>query len=43
MSKTNLEKNKIQANLINSGLKYLKEEIEDISKQKKEYENPNDK
>ena len=36
------EKNKIQVNLINSGLRDLKEEIEDMSEQEKEIENPNE-
>ena len=34
--------NKIQVNLINSGLGDLKEEIEDMSEQEKETENPNE-
>ena len=41
-SKNNLERNKIQVNLINSRLRHLKEEFEDISKQEKETENPNE-
>ena len=36
------EKNKIQVNLINSGLRDLKEEIEDMSEQEKEIGNPNE-
>ena len=36
------KKNKIQVNLINSGLGDLKEEIEDMSEQEKETENPNE-
>ena len=38
--KNNAEKNKIQTGLINSGLRDLKEEIEDMSEQEKETENP---
>ena len=41
-SKNNLERNKIQVSLINSGLRYLKKEIEDMSQQEKEIENPNE-
>ena len=41
-SKNNLERNKIQVNLINSRLRHLKEEFEDMSKQEKETENPNE-
>ena len=40
-SKNDAEKNKIQVGLINSGLRDLKEEIEDMSVQEKETENPN--
>ena len=42
MSKNNSEKNKIQVGLINSGLRDLKEEIEDMGEQKKKkkIENP---
>ena len=39
--KNNAERNKIQAGLINNGLRDLKEEIEDMSKQEKETKNPN--
>ena len=39
--KNNAERNKIQAGLINSGLRDLKEEIEDMSEQEKETKNPN--
>ena len=39
--KNNAEKNKIQAGLINSGLRNLKEEIEDMREQQKETKNPN--
>ena len=41
-SKNNVKKNKIQTNLINSGLRDLKEEIEDMTEQEKETENPNE-
>ena len=41
-SKNNLESNKIQVNLINSGLRDLKEEIEDINEQEKGTENRNE-
>ena len=41
-SKNNLERNKIQVSLINSGLRDLKKEIEDMSQQEKEIENPNE-
>ena len=37
-SKNNEEKNKIQVNLIKSGLRYFKEEIKDMSKEDKETE-----
>ena len=41
--KNNPKKNKIQTSLINSGLRDLKEETEDISQQQgKETENPNE-
>ena len=40
--KNNVEKNKIQTNLINSALRDLKEEIEDMSAQEKETKNPNE-
>ena len=40
-SKNDAVKNKIQVGLINSGLRDLKEEIEDMSEQEKETENPN--
>ena len=40
--KKNREKNKIQADLINSGLKDLKKEIEDMSEEEKKTENPNE-
>ena len=40
--KNNPEKNKIKVNLINSGLNYLKEEIEDMSEEEKETKNPNE-
>ena len=39
-SKNKFENNKIQVNLINRGLRDLKEEIEDMSEQEKEIENP---
>ena len=42
MSKNNSERNKIQVGLINSGLRDLKEEIEDMSEEEKEIENPNE-
>ena len=41
-SKNNEERNKIQVVTINSGLRDLKEEIEDMSEQEKETENPNE-
>ena len=41
-SKNNLERNKIQVNLINSGLRDLKEEIEDINEQEKGTGNRNE-
>ena len=40
--KNNPEKNKIKVNLINSGLRDLKEEIEDMSEEEKETKNPNE-
>ena len=39
--KNNPEKNKIRVNLINSGLRDLKEEIEDMSEEEKETKNSN--
>ena len=41
-SKNNEERNKIQVVTINSGLRDLKEETEDMSEQEKEIENPNE-
>ena len=41
-SENNTKKNKIQVALINSGLRVLKEEIEDMSEQEKESKNPNE-
>ena len=41
-SKNNPGRNNIQVNLINSGLRDLKEEIEDMSEQKKETKAPNE-
>ena len=41
-SKKNPEKNKIQVNLISSGLRDLKEEIEDMYEQEKETKNLNE-
>ena len=41
-SKNNLERNRIQVSLINSGLRFLKKEFEDMSQQEKEIENPNE-
>ena len=41
-SKNNPEKNKIQVNLISSGLRDLKEEIEDMYEQEKETKNLNE-
>ena len=38
----NTEKNKIQVNLIRSGLRDLKEEIEDMDKDEKGTEKPNE-
>ena len=38
-TKNNFEKNKIQVNLINSGLRDLKEETEDMNEQEKEIKN----
>ena len=40
-SKNNQQRNKIQIDLINSGLRDLKKEIEDTSEQEKETEDPN--
>ena len=40
-SKNNPQRNKIQIDLINSGLRDLKKEIEDMSEQEKETEDPN--
>ena len=40
--KNNAKRNKIQIGLINSGLRDLKEEIEDIREQEKETANPNE-
>ena len=40
--KSNPERNKIQVGLINSGLRDLKEEIEDMGEQKKQTENPDE-
>ena len=37
-----LKKNKIQLGLINSGLRDLKEEIEDMGEQEKQTENPDE-
>ena len=34
--------NKIQTNLINSGLRDLKKEVQDMSEQEKETKNPNE-
>ena len=42
MLRNSSEKNKIQVNLINSGLRDLKEEIEDMSEQEKEIGNPSE-
>ena len=41
-SKNNLEKNEIQVNLIKRGLRVFKEGIEDMSKEEKETEQPNE-
>ena len=41
-SKNKEEKNKIQVGLINSGLRNIKEEIEDMNEQEKETKNPNE-
>ena len=41
-SKNNVEGIKIPANTINTGLRGLKKEIEDMSEQEKETENPNE-
>ena len=40
--KNNPEKNKIKVNLIDSGLRDLKEEIEDVSEKEEEARNPNE-
>ena len=40
--KNNPEKNRIQVNLITSGFRDLKEEIRNMSEEKKEIENPNE-
>ena len=40
--KNNPDKNNIQASLINSGLRDLKEEVEEMSEQEKEIEKPNE-
>ena len=40
--KNNAEKNQIQVNLIKSGLTDFKEEIEDMNKEEKETERPNE-
>ena len=40
--KNNAEKNKIQGGLTNSGLRDLKEEIEDMSNKEKKIDNPNE-
>ena len=40
--KINPERNKIQVGLINSGLRDLKEEIEDMGEQEKQTENPDE-
>ena len=42
-SKNKTDRNGIQVIVIKSGLKELKEEIEDMSEQEKETENPNEK
>ena len=41
-SKNNPEKNETQVSLIRSGLRDLKEEIEDMSEEEKEIKNPNE-
>ena len=41
-SKNNPERNKIQANSTNIGLRELKEKIEDLSEEEKKIENPNE-
>ena len=41
-STNNKERNKVQVITINSGLRDLKEEIEDTSEQEEETENPNE-
>ena len=40
--RNNPERNKIQVGLINSGLRDLKEEIEDMGEQEKQTENPDE-
>ena len=40
-SKNNKKRNRTQVNLINSGLRDLKEEIENMSEQEKRIKNPN--
>ena len=40
--KNNKEKNKVQVDLINSGLRDFKEETGNVSEQEKETENPNE-
>ena len=40
-SKNNKKRNRTQVNLINSGLRDLKEEIENVSEQEKRIKNPN--
>ena len=40
-SKNNTERNEIQVALIESGLRDLKKEVEDMGEQEKETENPN--
>ena len=42
MIKNNPDKNKIQINLITSGLRDLKKEFEDISEEEKNIKNPNE-
>ena len=41
-SKNNFERNKIQVDMINSGLEDLKEEITNISEEEKKFEKPNE-
>ena len=40
-SKNNKKRNRTQVNLVNSGLRDLKEEIENMSEQEKRIKNPN--